>query len=102
MFPAVEAGDLLIGYRLEQNLEKKMLSCMTGNLQKLTWWGVSAGCETDVITMDDTELLMWNVSLEQEKLHFPTYAKEGVTYPYTVQRAVYLFWEITEHMQRQP
>lgn len=23
MFPAVEAGDLLIGYRLEQNLEKE-------------------------------------------------------------------------------
>ena len=26
--PGSEAGDLLIGYRLEQNLEKKMLSCM--------------------------------------------------------------------------
>ena len=53
MFPAVEAGDLLIGYRLEQNLEKE--DVVVYEVDGKTYVGRILGCETDVITMDDTE-----------------------------------------------
>lgn len=36
MFPAVEAGDLLIGFRMEQNFAKMMSSCMKP-AAKLMW-----------------------------------------------------------------
>lgn len=50
MFPAVEAGDLLIGYRLEQNLEKEDVVVYEAGGK--THVGRILGCETDVITMD--------------------------------------------------
>ena len=58
MFPAVEAGDLLIGYRLEQNLEKEDVVVYEAGGK--THVGRILGCETDVITMDDTGTLLVN------------------------------------------
>ena len=42
------------------------------------------GCETDVITMDDTGTLLVNGTAQTGEIAFPTYAKKGITYPYTV------------------
>ena len=42
------------------------------------------GCETDVVTMDDTGTLLVNGTAQTGEIAFPTYAKEGITYPYTV------------------
>lgn len=58
------------------------------------------GCETDVITMDDTGTLLVNGTAQTGEIAFPTYAKKGITYPYTVPKAVCSFWEITGHRQK--
>lgn len=50
--------------------------------------------------MDDTGTLLVNGTAQTGEIAFPTYAKEGITYPYTVPKAVYLFWETTEPMQK--
>lgn len=50
--------------------------------------------------MDDTGTLLVNGTAQTGEIAFPTYAKEGITYPIQFRKAVYLFWEITEHMQK--
>ena len=65
MFPAVEAGDLLIGYRLEQNLEKEDVVVYEAGGK--THVGRILGCETDVITMDDTGTLLVNGTAQNRR-----------------------------------
>ena len=81
MFPAVDAGDLLIGFRMEQNFAKNDVVYEAGGK---THVGRILGCETDVVTMDDTGTLLVNGTAQTGEIAFPTYAKEGITYPYTV------------------
>ncbi|OLA74382.1 MAG: signal peptidase I [Ruminococcus sp. CAG:9-related_41_34] len=82
MFPAVDAGDLLIGFRMEQNFAKNDVVVYEAGGK--THVGRILGCETDVITMDDTGTLLVNGTAQTGEIAFPTYAKEGITYPYTV------------------
>ena len=42
------------------------------------------GRESDVITMDDSGTLLVNGTVQGGEILFPTYAKEGIEYPYTV------------------
>lgn len=99
MFPAVEAGDLLIGYRLEQNLEKEDVVVYEAGGK--THVGRILGCETDVITMDDTGTLLDKRNQpRQEKLHFLHMQRKGSHIPTQFRKAVYLFWETTEPMQK--
>ena len=96
MFPAVEAGDLLIGYRLEQNLEKEDVVVYEAGGK--THVGRILGCETDVITMDDTGTLLVNGTAQTGEIAFPTYAKEGITYPYTVpEDSVFILGDYRTH-----
>ena len=82
MFPAVDAGDLLIGFRMEQNFAKN--DVVVYEADGKTHVGRILGCETDVITMDDTGTLLVNGTAQTGEIAFPTYAKKGITYPYTV------------------
>ena len=82
MFPAVDAGDLLIGFRMEQNFAKNDVVVYEAGGK--THVGRILGCETDVVTMDDTGTLLVNGTAQTGEIAFPTYAKEGITYPYTV------------------
>ena len=96
MFPAVEAGDLLIGYRLEQNLEKEDVVVYEAGGK--THVGRILGCETDVITMDDTGTLLVNGTAQTGEIALPTYAKEGITYPYTVpEGSVFILGDYRTH-----
>ena len=107
MFPAVEAGDLLIGYRLEQNLDRAgELVTVLGEKEDVvvyevdgkTYVGRILGCETDVITMDDTGTLLVNGTAQTGEIAFPTYAKEGITYPYTVpEGSVFILGDYRTH-----
>ena len=40
--------------------------------------------ETDVITLDDSGTLLVNGTVQSGEILYPSYAKEGITYPYTV------------------
>ena len=56
------------------------------------------GCETDVITMDDTGTLLVNGTAQTGEIAFPTYAKEGITYPYTVpEGSVFILGDYRTH-----
>ena len=82
MFPAIKNGDLLIGFRLRQSFSKNdvVVYEQDGELRA----GRILGRETDVITMDDTGTLLINGTDQSGEILFPTYAKEGMEYPYTV------------------
>ena len=82
MFPAVKAGDLLIGYRLQKTYAKNdvVLYEQDGKLCV----GRVLGRANDLISMDDSGTLVVNGSVQSGEILYPTYAKEGLEYPYTV------------------
>ena len=85
MFPAVKDGDLLIGFRLQKELSKNdIVIYETEGRQRVAR---ILGKENDVITLDDTGSLLVNGTVQGNEILFPTYAKEGMEYPYTVPKA---------------
>ena len=82
MFPAVKDGDLLIGYRLQKTYLKDDVVVYEADGKLRT--GRILGRESDVITMDDSGTLLVNGTVQGGEILFPTYAKEGIEYPYTV------------------
>ncbi|MCD8396281.1 MAG: signal peptidase I [Lachnospiraceae bacterium] len=82
MFPAIEAGDLVIAYRLQSTYSKNDVVVYTADgKQKI---GRVIARETDVVTMDDSGTLLVNGTVQTGEILFSTYAKEGITYPYVV------------------
>lgn len=82
MFPSVKGGDLVIGFRFQKSYVKNDVVVYEhdGELKV----GRVLGRETDVITLDDTGSLLVNGTEQTGEILFPTYAKEGIEYPYTV------------------
>ena len=86
----------LLFTRLEQNLEKEDVVVYEAGGK--THVGRILGCETDVITMDDTGTLLVNGTAQTGEIAFPTYAKEGITYPYTVpEGSVFILGDYRTH-----
>ena len=82
MFPAVRDGDLLLGFRLEKEfLKNDVVVYEVDGKQRI---GRILGKETDVVTLDDTGSLLVNGTVQANEILFPTYAKEGMEYPYQV------------------
>jgi len=82
MFPAIEAGDLVIAYRLQSTYSKNdVIVYMADGKQKI---GRVIARESDVVTMDDSGTLLVNGTAQTGEILFSTYAKEGITYPYVV------------------
>ena len=82
MFPAVKDGDLVIGFRLQKNYLKDDVIVYEADGELHV--GRILGRESDVITMDDSGTLLVNGTVQGGEILFPTYAKEGIEYPYTV------------------
>ena len=82
MFPAVKDGDLLIGFRLQADYQKDDVVVYERNGKLCA--GRIIGRETDVITLDDSGTLLVNGTVQSGEILFPTYAKAGIEYPYTV------------------
>lgn len=82
MFPAVKDGDLVIGFRLQSNYEKNdVVAYRVEGKRKV---GRYIAQENDVVTMDDTGTLLVNGTVQSGEIMYPTYAKEGIEYPYRV------------------
>ncbi|HIU77338.1 MAG TPA: signal peptidase I, partial [Candidatus Pelethocola excrementipullorum] len=81
---AIRDGDFLIGFRLQEDFLKNdvVIYEEDGKLHV----GRILGRETDVITMDDTGTLLVNGTVQGGEILFPTYAKDGMGYPYTVSK----------------
>ena len=82
MFPAVKDGDLLIGFRMQRDYQKDDVVVYERNGRLCV--GRIIGRETDVITLDDSGTLLVNGTAQGGEILFPTYAQEGLDYPYTV------------------
>ena len=82
MYPAIKDGDLLFAFRLENALSKNDVVVYTAAEQRRV--GRILGREGDVIPIDDSGDLLVNGTTQSGDILFPTYAKEGLTYPFVV------------------
>lgn len=82
MFPAVKDGDLVLAYRLQKDYAKNDVIVYRWDGQ--TRVGRIIGREGDVIMMDDSGNLLVNGTTQGGEIMYPTYAKEGIEYPYVV------------------
>lgn len=82
MFPAIKDGDLLIGFRLQGDYVKD--DVVVYELGGETRVGRVMGRATDVITLNDSGTLLVNGTSQSGEILYPTYAKEGIEYPFKV------------------
>lgn len=82
MFPAIKDGDLIVGFRLQKSYEKNDIVTYKVDGQRKV--GRYMGQENDVIAMDDTGTLRINGTIQSGEILYPTYAKDGIDYPYQV------------------
>lgn len=83
MFPAMKDGDLIIAFRLQQEYAKNdVIVCEADGKQQVAR---ILARENDVVTMDDSGTLWINGTVQSGDILYPTYAKEGIEYPYRVQ-----------------
>ncbi len=82
MFPAVKDGDLTIAFRLGRDYVKNdIVVYREAGEQKIgRVWAV----ENDVVMMDDSGTFLVNGTEQTGEIMYPTYAKDGIAYPYTV------------------
>lgn len=82
MFPAVKDGDLIIAFRMQQEYAKNDVIVYTADGQ--THIGRIIAKATDVVTLDDSGTLLVNGTQQAGEILYPTYAKQGLDYPYAV------------------
>lgn len=82
MFPALEDGDVVLAYRLQRSYAKNDVVVYEVNGRQAT--GRILGRDGDVINMDDSGTLQVNGTNQGGDIMYPTYAKEGITYPYVI------------------
>ncbi len=82
MFPAIEDGDLILGYRLQEDFQKgDVVIYAYGDVICI---GRIVGFGGDMIQMSDSGSLLINGSTQGGEIMYPTYAKDGIEYPYRV------------------
>lgn len=82
MFPALKDGDLAIVFRLQETYARDDVISYTVDGQR--YLGRIIARETDVVTMDDTGSLLVNGTTQSGEIMYPTYAKDGIEYPFRV------------------
>ena len=82
MFPAVKDGDLLIGYRLQKELlVDDVVVCRIDGKHVP---GRIVARYGDVVGLDESGQLYINGTPQSGEIMYPSYAKEGIEYPYKV------------------
>lgn len=82
MFPAMKDGDLIIAYRLQEHFAQNDVVVYTVDGRQET--GRIIARQTDVVTIDESGKLLVNGTAQSGEILYPTYAKEGLEYPYKV------------------
>lgn len=82
MFPAIKDGDLMLGFRLQQNYVKN--DVVVYKVKQEYHVGRVLGVEGDIITIDETGNMMVNGTTETGEILFSTYPKETLQYPYRI------------------
>lgn len=83
MFPAIEDGDLILGYRLHSDYQKN--DVVIYRRGDSVYLGRISALETDLVMMDESGLYTVNGTTQSGEILYPTYAKDGIEYPYRVQ-----------------
>lgn len=82
MFPALKDGDLIIAYRLQENYAKNdVIVCEIDGKQRVARIVAQGG---DAVIIDEGGSLRVNGTVQSGDIMYPTYAKEGLEYPYEV------------------
>lgn len=82
MFPAVKDGDLIIGFRLQQDYAKNDVIVYTVDGKRQV--GRIVARASDVVTLDESGTLLVNGTAQSGEIMYPTYAKGGFEYPLRV------------------
>jgi len=82
MFPAIQDGDLVFAYRLEKTYAKDDAVIYEMDGKRTT--GRIIAREGDNVNMDESGTLYVNGTVQSGEIMYPTYAKEGIVYPYQV------------------
>ena len=82
MFPAVKDGDLVIAFRLQKEYVKgDIVVCRVNGQRYIGRIGANQG---DNINLSDSGAVTVNGTVQGGEIIYPTYAHEGITYPYHV------------------
>ena len=82
MFPSVKDGDLVIAFRLQKEYVKgDIVVCQVNGEQYIGRIGANQG---DNINMSDSGTVTVNGTVQGGEIIYPTYAHEGISYPYHV------------------
>lgn len=82
MFPALKDGDLAIVFRMQQEYARN--DVVTYQVDGQRYFGRIVARATDVVTIDESGTLLVNGTPQSGEILYPTYAKEGIEYPYRV------------------
>ena len=82
MVPSMKDGDLVVAYRLQKDYAKGDVIVYEVDGKQHVGRIIARG--TDVVTMDDSGTLLVNGTAQGGEIIYPTYAKEGMEYPYKV------------------
>ena len=82
MFPAVKDGDLVIAFRMQQEYAKNDVVVYTVDGEPHI--GRIVARATDTVMLDDSGKLLVNGTNQTGEILYPTYAKDGLIYPYAV------------------
>lgn len=82
MFPALKDGDLAIVFRLQQAYAREDVIAYRAGGERRFGRIVARG--TDVVTIDESGVLLVNGTPQSGEILYPTYPKEGMEYPYRV------------------
>lgn len=83
MFPAIRDGDLLLAFRLQKDYAKN--DVVVYNREGETAVGRIAALGGDVVTLDQSGILLVNGTEQGGEIFYPTYAGEEQCYPYRVE-----------------
>lgn len=82
MFPALKDGDLAIVFRMQQEYAKN--DVIAYSTPEGLRFGRIVARESDVVFMDDGGSLQVNGTTQSGEILYPTYAVEGIEYPFRV------------------
>lgn len=83
MFPAVKDGDLVIGYRLQQDYARDDIVVFTLDGEQRI--GRIVATNLDVVEINEQGTMLVNGSMQSGEILYPTYPKEGIEeYPYRI------------------
>lgn len=82
MFPAVKDGDVVLAFRVQQSYMKE--DVVVYQLDSTRHVGRIIASSGDIVTMDDSGTIRVNGTVQTGEIVYPTYAKDGLIYPYHV------------------